>query len=132
MARFRVDAQGDRGKTSRQGSKNSGIWSHTRGWHTGVFVTCHVDEEGYDECEVYESAGSAGYGSRRERLLARVSDNPDVDTFVLPEVRDDIDDALGRVEDVRNHLMDEGCEHLAEDLNQAHYSLQTAEEGLEE
>ena len=42
MSRFYGEVKGNRGKTSRCGSKASGIWGHIRGWNLGVFVDCRV------------------------------------------------------------------------------------------
>ena len=48
MARFYAEIQGNRGKASRMGSKDSGIWGHIRGWSVGARVTWYVNDEGED------------------------------------------------------------------------------------
>lgn len=60
---FYVSATGNRGETTRGGSKASGIRSHTRGWSTGVRVvgrTAGPDE--LDRFDVYATHGSRGMG----------------------------------------------------------------------
>jgi len=71
MAQFYAQIQGNRGAASRMGSKDSGIWSHTRGWNSGVEVVGRVDEDGNDVFEVFATSGSNGGGSRR--LIATVN-----------------------------------------------------------
>ena len=72
MSRFYAEIQGSRGKASRQGGISSGIWSHTRGWTSGVEVKCSVDDNDKDVIEVYVTSGSGGYSSGR--LLATIDD----------------------------------------------------------
>lgn len=38
MSHFYGEIQGNRGLASRQGTKNSGIWAHIRGWNVGVKI----------------------------------------------------------------------------------------------
>ena len=63
MSRFYADIQGNRGPATRQGSAQSGIQSHTRGWGVGIRVDCSVNGDGEDECTVWLTSGSNGYGS---------------------------------------------------------------------
>jgi len=64
MAQFYAEIEGNRGPASRMGSKGSGIWSHTRGWHVGCKVRCHYDEEtDSDVVQVYRTSGSSGGAS---------------------------------------------------------------------
>ena len=67
MSQFYAEIQGNRGKTSRMGSKMSGMWSHTRGWGVGVEVQCwHTGGE--DVIEIQATGGSNG-GMRNRRLV---------------------------------------------------------------
>ena len=70
MSRFYAEIKGNRGSASRMGFKDSGMWSHTRGWHTGVVVQCSVDENDEDVIEVYATGGSGA--SITQRLIATI------------------------------------------------------------
>lgn len=65
MSRFYAEIQGNRGMASRQGTKSSGIWSHTRGWNIGVEVQCYVGDDGKDHIRVYRTGGSSGHWSKQ-------------------------------------------------------------------
>ena len=68
MAHFIGEVQGNRGGTSRTGSKKSGMDAHIMGWIIGVRVNIRHDEEsGKDFYTIYETGGSNG-GS--ETLIA--------------------------------------------------------------
>lgn len=72
MARFYAQVQGSRGEATRTGGKESGIWSHTRGWDLGVQVVGRVDDDGNDVFDVFVTRGS---NRKHERfLLCTVSD----------------------------------------------------------
>ena len=58
MARFMAEIQGNRGSTSRSGSKASGIDGHIRGWNLGIKVQASVDDDGNDVFTVYRTGGS--------------------------------------------------------------------------
>lgn len=61
MSQYYAEIQGSRGRASRQGTKQSGMWSHTRGWHIGCEVYCYysdVDED--DRVRIFLTGGSAG------------------------------------------------------------------------
>ena len=73
MSRFYAEIKGNRGMASRQGFKDSGIWSHTRGWNRGVEVDGYVDQDGNDCYDVYVTGGSAG--NKSKRMIATVEDN---------------------------------------------------------
>ena len=73
MSRFYAEIKGNRGKASRQGFKDSGMWSHTRGWNRGVEVSCYVDSEDNDTIEIIVTGGSGG--SKRSKLIAVVTDD---------------------------------------------------------
>lgn len=59
MGHFYGNLQGNRGEATRMGSKDSGITAHIRGWSTGIYVACHVDDKGNDVCEAHETGGSS-------------------------------------------------------------------------
>jgi len=70
MARFYAEIEGNRGPASRMGSKDSGMWSHTRGWHLGAQVDCDV----YDDDDVVGArltGGSSGFFSGKPMFTAR-------------------------------------------------------------
>ena len=58
MSRFYASIQGNRGEATRQGTKNSGMTGHIRGWNIGVKAVCYVNEEGKDTIKVYLTGGS--------------------------------------------------------------------------
>ena len=58
MSNFYAEIKGNRGPTSRGGSKQSGIWGHIRGWNLGIKVYGYVDENGKDCFTVYKTGGS--------------------------------------------------------------------------
>lgn len=69
MSRFYGDLQGGRGIATRQGTTNSGIDSHVRGWDTGARVICDVVEllvdgkpRKVDRVRVYRTGGSHNSG----------------------------------------------------------------------
>lgn len=64
MSRFYAQIQGNRGMASRCGTKGSGMWSHTRGWHIGVEIDCYVDDKDRDNILVYKTGGSSGGKSK--------------------------------------------------------------------
>lgn len=69
MAQFYAEVQGTRGKASRMGGKESGIWGHIRGWSVGCVVRCFYDEKtDTDIVRVYATKGSGGNG--RETIIA--------------------------------------------------------------
>lgn len=59
MSRFYASIQGNRGQATRQGTKNSGMTGHIRGWNIGVSVSCGVNEKGKDEIRVSLTGGSS-------------------------------------------------------------------------
>jgi hypothetical protein len=64
MSRFYASIQGSRGETTRQGTVQSGLSGHVRGWNAGVQVEADVfgtqDEGASDRFAVYMTAGSNG------------------------------------------------------------------------
>lgn len=76
MAQFRATIQGQRGGSSRLGSKQSGMEATVNGWTAGIRVLAeHVD--GKDRFGVYRTNGS-GYGDpQTPQILAQFTDeNP--------------------------------------------------------
>ncbi len=64
MAHFYGEMQGNRGETSRAGSKASGIDAHLRGWSVGARVYVFHDEKtGKDTVRVYKTNGSGSFGN---------------------------------------------------------------------
>lgn len=60
MSRFYGSLQGNRSQATRNGSKNSGIHGHIRGWDSGILVECHVNDKNQDVIEAYATSGSNG------------------------------------------------------------------------
>ena len=58
MSHFYASIRGNRGLATRQGTKESGIWGHIRGWDIGASVDCWVDNEGNDCLSIYITGGS--------------------------------------------------------------------------
>ena len=71
MSRFYGSMQGSRGEATRQGTPNSGIHGHIRGWNAGVKV-CVSDVDGVDVFTVYKTGGSNGHSS--SELIARFTE----------------------------------------------------------
>lgn len=67
MSRFYANIQGNRGQATRQGTKNSGIRGHVRGWNVGISVVGQVNENGDDIFTVFLTSGSNG--SKPEKLI---------------------------------------------------------------
>ena len=67
MAQFRGTIQGNRGRASRLGTKNSGLSVSANGWHIGVRVELdHVDSK--DIATVYLTGGSSGRNMKSREL----------------------------------------------------------------
>lgn len=66
MARFygQIEGQG-RTMASRCGSRNSGIWSHVRGWRSGVEIQGFSDDDDIDTFQIFGTHGSNGPGERK-------------------------------------------------------------------
>lgn len=60
MAQFMGTLQGQRGPTSRLGSKKSGLQANINGWHGGVFVSLFVGDNGEDCARIVLTNGSGG------------------------------------------------------------------------
>jgi len=60
VAHFYGELQGNRGSTSRVGSKNSGMEAHIRGWNVGVKVEL-FHRNGRDIIRVYRTNGSSAH-----------------------------------------------------------------------
>jgi len=73
VSHFYADIQGNRGKATRGGSKESGIQGHIRGWSVGVRVYVKYDKESdRDIVTVYKTSGSNGNSS--SELIAKWCD----------------------------------------------------------
>ena len=59
MSRFYGNLKGGRGEATRQGTANSGIQSHTRGWELGARVACFVGDNGNDQVVINLTGGSS-------------------------------------------------------------------------
>ena len=70
MAQFRAECKGGGNTVSRLGHKTTGISSHTCGWHSGIKVEGHHDEELGDIFLVWQTSGS-GLNSP-SRLLGKL------------------------------------------------------------
>lgn len=73
MSRFYANIQGSRGEATRQGTAESGIRGHIRGWRIGARVLCHVGPDGEDHVTVFLTGGSSG--PFPERLLGKFTEN---------------------------------------------------------
>ena len=60
MARFYGEIQGKaKTRATREGTEQSGMWAHIRGWNIGVYIKCEVDEQtGKDIIYVYKTGGT--------------------------------------------------------------------------
>ena len=75
MAQFYAEIQGSRGEATRMGSKQSGMRSHTRGWHIGAEVLCqHLNDT--DHILITATGGSTGC-SQHKRDIARIVERQD-------------------------------------------------------
>lgn len=74
MSRFYASISGSaQNDATRQGTPNSGIRGHVRGWEVGVKVAGFVDSEGQDCFRIYATGGSNG--ACPDKLLAIVKGN---------------------------------------------------------
>jgi len=71
MSQFYAEIQGNRGPTTRTGTKNSGIHGHIRGWDIGARVVCY-HEDGKDKVRIFRTGGSTGQTT--EKLIAEFSE----------------------------------------------------------
>ena len=68
MSHFYANIQGNRGGTSRGGSKKSGIHGHIRGWRIGVKVNgYHEEKDDIDEFHITITNGS-GYSKPKGKI----------------------------------------------------------------
>jgi len=74
MSHFYGSLKGSRGEATRQGTRASGITSHTRGWHLGVRVDM-TEHNGQDEATITLTGGSSG--ELGARLLVTFVRTPD-------------------------------------------------------
>lgn len=59
MSQFYANIQGNRGETTRMGTKSSGIEGHIRGWNVGIKIYGYF-KDGEDHFDVYLTTGSGG------------------------------------------------------------------------
>lgn len=71
MAQFYASIQGNRGESTRIGTKSSGITGHIRGWSIGARVEVS-HENGEDVIRVYKTSGSNG--SKNPELIAKFTE----------------------------------------------------------
>jgi hypothetical protein len=72
MAHFYGNLQGNRGETTRAGTKGSGINCHIRGWNLGVEVFCEYNEKTKkDEISIYKTKGSNRSG---KKLIKKITE----------------------------------------------------------
>ena len=72
MAQFYAEIQGNRGQTSRTGTKASGLSGHIRGWDLGARIEME-HTNGRDVCTVYLTGGSNG--GRQDQLVGTFTSN---------------------------------------------------------
>ena len=73
MSRFYGNLKGSRREATRQGTSQSGISGHIRGWNTGVRVEIY-DANGKDVVRIFRTDGSRGGGSNQ--IVSWVDDGP--------------------------------------------------------
>ena len=59
MAQYRGTIQGNRGETSRLGTKSSGLVSFINGWNAGIKVRAFYDKETNEACFIVWSTGGS-------------------------------------------------------------------------
>jgi hypothetical protein len=67
MAQFRATIEGQRGATSRLGSKKSGLYVNVNGWHDGVKVTAYYDAA--TDSDVFQVFATGGSNGAKESLF---------------------------------------------------------------
>jgi hypothetical protein len=72
MAQFYAEIQGNRGRATRMGTKNSGITAHIRGWHIGARVNVS-HENGRDVVRIWKTGGSSGF--KPAKLIAEFTED---------------------------------------------------------
>ena len=72
MSHFYASIHGNRGEVTRQGTAQSGIVGHIRGWNIGIRVSMH-EADGKDVATVYLTGGSNG--NRPDRLIGRFAED---------------------------------------------------------
>ena len=70
MAQFYGEVTGNRGRASRMGTANSGMYAHIRGWDIGVRVSIN-DVNGKDVVTIWKTSGSNGRKS--DKLIKKFS-----------------------------------------------------------
>lgn len=65
MAQFMGKVRGNKGETSRLGSKNSGLTTECNTWTAGITAEASIDEDGVETIRVFATHGSKGDGTKR-------------------------------------------------------------------
>lgn len=60
MSRFYASIQGNRGEATRQGTAESGMHGHIRGWGLGARVIMHEGSDEQDRIDIAITGGSTG------------------------------------------------------------------------
>lgn len=81
MARFYAGIHGNRGATTRLGTKGSGMRAFVNGWNVGVEVKARVNREGLDVIQVLPTGGSNGGNG------FKVETDPDTGIIRIMEIR---------------------------------------------
>ena len=74
MSRFYADIQGNRGQATRQGSADSGIDGHIRGWDLGGAVDMFAEKD-EDIIDIYLTKGSNQSSNRVKICRVRITNN---------------------------------------------------------
>ena len=113
MSRFYADIKGNRGSATRQGSPDSGIRAHPRGWNVGVLVQGYADGEA-DEFHIYATGGSNR--CKLDKLIAVVRREPngriEIESRIVPAIEEDHSDTCQRCSSplsMRGRCSDETC-----------------------
>lgn len=85
MSHFYGQMKGNRSEVTRQGTKDSGMVAHLRGWGIGARVELIVNADGLDEVRVYSTAGSDGNGE--DKLLATLTEGRTITRREAPKVK---------------------------------------------
>lgn len=64
MAHFYGELKGNKGETTRAGTKNSGLSSHIRGWNNGVYTEMYREND-EDHFKVYKTGGSSNENNKQ-------------------------------------------------------------------
>lgn len=77
MAQYYGEIKGAKGTVTKEGTSQSGIEAHIRGYNVGVRIECSPDRKSgkpLDQCEVFLTGGSNS--PKNIKLIAVVGENP--------------------------------------------------------